>query len=311
MNRLQKISIIIVSHNATVYLVQTLESVRAEVARAAGKCSVQTLVVDANSTDGAPKAVRNGFPNVELYSVTEPIGFSAANNLGASHADGEILFFLNPDTELLPGSLESLLHAFEKDEKNELGAVSGLLFYSDGAIQPQGGALPNLWNVAGWMLFLDDIPFVKYLFSSYQQRNIQFFEQAREVGWVGGTAFAVRASVLKEAGGWDESIFLYGEDVELCYRLKQLGYRQKIEPKIHIIHHQHKSTGGSAKSLVGEMQGLLHLWKKHFPQWQLPLLKALLMIGCLFRIGLFGILKHDAKKRQAYLEALKMVRMAR
>lgn len=310
MHAVPKVSVIIVSHNATVYLVQTLESVRAEIKRLADRCEVQIIVVDANSTDGAPQAVANGFPEVEVYPISKPIGFSAANNLGVSHADGELLFFLNPDTELLPGSLTELVRVFREDTANECGGVSGLLFYSDGTVQPQGGALPNLWNLAGWMLFLDDIPLLNRLFASYQQRNPAFFSQLRTVGWIGGTAFAVRRTVLKEAGGWDESIFLYGEDVELCHRLRQLGYQQKIDPSIRIIHHQHKSTGGSARSLIGEMQGLVHLWKKHHPRWQLPLLKGLLLFGCMLRIAVFGILRGDEKRRHAYLEAFRTVRLA-
>lgn len=310
MSPLPKVSVIIVSHNATVYLVQTLESVRAEAKRSSDCCEVQIIVVDANSTDGAPQAVSNGFPEVELFPVAQPIGFSAANNLGVSHADGDIVFFLNPDTELLPGSLKELVRVFHEDETNECGGVSGMLFYSDGTIQPQGGALPNLWNLAGWMLFLDDIPLIKLLFASYQQRNPAFFSQVTTVGWIGGTAFAVRRSVLKEAGGWDEGIFLYGEDVELCYRLHQLGYRQMIDPSVRIIHHQHKSTGGSARSLIGEMQGLLHLWKKHHPRWQYPLLKGLLLFGCMLRIAVFGILRGDEKRRHAYLEAFRTIRLA-
>jgi len=310
MPHVRNLSIIIVSHNATVYLVQTLESVRAEAHRLSGLCSVQTIVVDANSTDGAPQAVAHGFPEVQLYSVGKPIGFSAANNLGVSHADGELLLFLNPDTELLPGSLKELVRVFDEDMAHECGGVSGMLFYSDGTVQPQGGALPNLWNLAGWMFFLDDIPLIKTLFASYQQRNTAFFAKVRTVGWIGGTAFAIRRSVLKEAGGWDESIFLYGEDVELCYRLHQLGYRQLIDPSVRIIHHQHKSTGGSTRSLIGEMQGLLHLWKKHRPRWQYPLLKYLLLIGCMLRIAVFGILRRDEKRRHAYLEAIRAVRLA-
>ena len=310
MSALPTISIIVVSHNATVYLVQTLESVRAERERVKALAHIQVIVVDANSTDGAPRAVEKGFPEVELFTVHQPVGFSAANNFGATHAKGDILFFLNPDTELLPGSLEALLRFFQKNQDHRIGAVSGLLFYSDGSIQPQGGRLPNLWNVFGWMCFLDDIPLLKRFFHAYQERDTEYFLQSRQTGWVGGTAFAIRSEVFLKVGGWDDSIFLYGEDVEFCQRLHQYGYAQCLEPNIRIIHHQHKSTGGSSSSLVGEMRGLIHIWKRHHSAWQLPVIKSLLFVGSCLRFLLFGILKHDENRRKAYVKALRAIVMA-
>lgn len=299
------VSVIIVSYNTA-----------SDTLRAAGSVydtvfshSFEVIIVDNASTDGTVPLVKKRFPEAVVVARKSNAGFASANNAGAKQAKGRYLFFLNSDAFLKPGALDTLLESMERNP--QAGAVSGVLSNEDGSIQPQGGALPNLLNVKAWMLFIDDVPVLSSAFLPYQQRNAGFFKKTRETGWVGGTALLIRREVFTQVGGWDGGIFMYGEDVELCIRIKKAGLKVLLIHDAEIVHAQHKSTGNSIRSIVGEIDGLLYIWKKHFPSWQMPVLKIILSFGTWLRILLFGILLGDTQKKEAYAEARRHISVAR
>jgi len=297
------LSIIIVSYNAKDYLLKTLDAVFEN----SPKESFEVIVVENNSADDSFKATNKLQYPLQMIELDHTVGFSEANNLGAKVAKGKVLLFLNPDTEVQEHALDVL---YREVIEHDYGAVSGKLLNADGSIQPQGGALPNLFNVFLWMFFIDDLPLVSRLFFPYQQRTRSFFTKKSKTGWIGGTAFAIRKDLFEELGGWDSNMFLYGEDVEFCLRIAQNKKEVRIVPEAEIVHYQHKSTGGQARSLKGEFAGLLYIWKKYFPAWQYPLVKAILYIGAWLRVLLFGILFRDETRKRAYLEIQKDVSMA-
>jgi N-acetylglucosaminyl-diphospho-decaprenol L-rhamnosyltransferase len=298
------LSVIIVSHNTKALIDAAISSVMTTVKTH----SVEVIVVENASTDESATAIKKKFPAVILVNTPSLVGFSAANNLGRKHAHGKYLFFLNPDTEVQPGAVDTL---FAEMESHKVKVASGQLLNPDGSIQPHGGALPTLWTIAAWMLFVDDLPLINLLFVPYQQSNREYFTREHDsVGWVGGTALMIESAIFDTVGGWDDAIFLYGEDVELCLRLHTLGLKIGLFPEAKILHRRQGSVGTSSRSYIGEFEGLLYIWKKHFPAWQLPVLRFLLIIGAWLRVVFFGILLGDEHRKATYLDAAQRARMA-
>lgn len=304
MNTTIDLSVILVSHNTKGLILQAVESVYNTVKTH----SFEVIVVENGSDDGSAAAILKKFPMARVVYTQQLVGFSEANNIGRAVAHGKFLFFLNPDTEVLENAVDVLI---DRMTATGLHVASGQLLNSDLSIQPQGGALPNLLNVKMWMFFVDDLPLVNRIFSSYQQRRLSYFQKEQHnVGWIGGTAFMILARVFDEVGGWDSKIFLYAEDVDLCMRLHKHKHKIALFPQAKIVHKRHGSVGGSKASFVGEIEGLVYIWKKQFPAWQLPFLRLILLSGSWLRVILFGILLGDENRKSAYLEAQQRARLA-
>ncbi len=283
---------------------------------------------------------------VKTIENSENVGFGRANNQGSKKAGGRYLLFLNPDTQVKSGALKKIVEFM--DENPAAGIASCRLVNPDGSFQPQGGYLPRLSTVAVWALFLDDLPILREILPSYQMRSIRvsrwlsrwrnLFVRRQplvpttsglglasdgssltrkfvnfacrpsakfQIGWVGGTAMAVRRQAWEQLKGFDEKIFMYGEDVEICYRANKLGWKVMINPEAEIMH-VGKASGG--RWVAGEVKGLLYIFKKHKPGWEMPALKAILAAGMGLRWLIFGILGGNEKLRRAYAEAFRVVR---
>ncbi|HZZ98927.1 MAG TPA: glycosyltransferase family 2 protein, partial [Candidatus Saccharimonadia bacterium] len=287
------LSVIIVSHNTATLIGNAIQAVLDTV----NSHSFEIIVVENASTDDSFAFIKKTFPKVTLLRTDSLIGFSAANNLGRKHAHGSHLFFLNPDTIVVHHAIDNLL---DHMQKHHLKVASGQLRNPDGSIQPQGGALPNLWNVAAWMLFIDDLG----LTHAYQLRKQSYFHHEQDnVGWIGGTAFMIETAAFDAVGGWDSKIFLYGEDVELCIRLHRAGLKIGLFPDVQIKHIKQGSVGSSSRAYIGEFEGLIYIWKKYFPTWELPILRLLLVAGAWLRVVIFGILLGDEHRKATYLDA--------
>ncbi len=298
------LSIIIVSHNTRDYTLAALKAIHDTIKTH----TYEVIVVENSSKDQSYEAVQETFPQDVLLKTDELVGFSTANALGVQKAHGEVLFFLNPDTKVQEGAIDLLIEHLRS--LPACGAITGQLLNPNGTIQPQGGSLPNLLNVAAWMFFVDDLPFLSKLFVPYQQRDTEFFKRLQEhLGWIGGTALLISKSLYEKVGGWDSAITLYGEDVELCKRVHDAGKQVCLYPGSKIIHHQNKSTGSSHRAKIGEMEGLIYYWKKHNPGFQVSILKAILWGGSWLRILVFGILMRDESAKRTYFEAQKRVVM--
>ena len=288
------LSIIIVSYNTKDLLKKCVDSVTEELGNS--KITGEIIVADNASTDDSVKVAKG--LGVSVIQNRENLGFGGANNLGAKQAKGRYLLFLNPDTEVKEGALGKMVEFM--DENPEAGIASCRLVNPDGSFQPQGGYLPRLSTVAVWALFIDDIPLVGKLLPSYQMRSGSW-----RVGWEGGTAMAVRRQAWEQLGGFDEKIFMYGEDVEICYRANKIGWKVMINPEAEIVH-VGKASGG--RWVTGEVRGLLYIFKKHKPGWEMPILKVMLAVGMGLRWLIFGILAGNETLRQAYAESLRVVR---
>lgn len=294
------LSIVIVSYNTRKLLEKCLQSLAEDIEMS--QISAEVIVVDNGSNDGSLGMI-NKF-RIRLIENKKNIGFGRANNQAVKIATGRYLLLLNSDTEIRPGALSKMM-AFMQSHP-EVGIASCQLKNPDRSIQPQGGFLPRLSTVAIWSLFIDDLPGFNQFLPSYQLRRKSFFVgQAKDIGWVGGTAMFIRNKVWKQLDGFDEHIFMYGEDVELCYRASLLGWKVMINPEAEIIHHS-KASGG--RWVTGEVEGLLYLFAKHKPKWEMPVLRFILKVGMGLRWWIFGILGGHEELKIDYKKAVDLVR---
>lgn len=295
------LSIIIVSYNTAGLTLQAVESAFREFS--SSKLRGEVIVVDNASNDHSVSRIQKKFPAVRLVVNKDNIGFGRANNQGAKIAQGRYLLFLNSDAELSTGTLQTMHRFLENHPK--VGIASCQLVNPDGSIQPQGGWLPRLSTIAIWAWFLDDLPVLGWFLPSYQFRRPHLSSGSpKSIGWVGGTAMWVRREAWDQLGGFDELLFMYGEDVDLCYRAKRLGWQIMINPAVRVAH-KGRGSASDASWISREVLGLRHIFERHKPAWEIPLLRFILKTGMAARWLIFGILKNDPVKRVGYAEAFR------
>ncbi len=292
-----KLSIIIVSFNTKELTLDCLKSIYAT----AVDLNPEVIVIDNASTDGSVLAIATQFPQIKLIKNSRNLGFTKANNQGIKVSSGSYVMLLNSDTIVSPGAIQTLIDFM--DHHPRVGIAAPQLLNPDGSIQPNGGFLPRLSNIIAWMFFIDDLPFVRPWFWSYQLRYLPKFRTIRSLGWVQGAAMLLRRSMLDQIGLLDENIFMYAEDVEICYRARKSSWQVMLLPQAQIIHKGFQS-GSSEKAILGEYQGLKYIFQKHKPAWELPVIRLSLKLGALLRLMIFGTIWRDAQKYAIYRTAL-------
>lgn len=312
------LSIIIVNWNTKKLLIDCLKSVF----KFTKGIKFEVIVVDNGSTDGSKAGVRKHFPQVHLIENKANLGFTKANNQGLKLAKGEYVLLLNSDTYLIENSLKKLVDIakgpslkttdsskseLEKPNRDgPLGAIGPLLLNTDQSIQQSVGFFPHLPQIFYWMSFIDDLPFGKYLKPLHVDHD-SFYKKTQDVDWVTGAAIMVPKSVITKVGVLDEGIFMYGEEIEWCFRIKKAGFHVFFTNQAKIVHIGRGSTSQlSKRSFIGEFNGLKYFYKKYKSPFALQILKFLLKIGALARIVIFSLLGRR-QLAKIYVEALKAV----
>lgn len=260
---------------------------------------------------------------LSLVELRQNVGFGRANNLASALLDTEYYFYLNSDAFVRPRTVATLVRAFRKTNFTQptsvlsrsqsvvdnVGIAAAQLYNQDGSIQVQGGALPTLQNLFSWITFLDDVPLIHRLVPSYQHHESQMRslrqKKVSKVGWVGGTAMMISRTCLEEIGGFDPHIFMYGEDVELCWRANHRHW-DVVLVEAGTVTHLGSASSDHKHAIIGEINGLLYLWYKHASGLDLWFLRQIFRFGIRLRILVFGILRRYGRQR-AYQEALALV----
>lgn len=291
------LSIIVVSYNTKELLRLCVQSVR----KFSNGFEYEIIVIDNSSSDGT-LAWLSKLKNIKLISNTNNPGFAKANNQGIGIAHGKYILLLNSDTQLEENSLEKMILWME--ERPKVGIASCKFKNPDGGKQATGGFFPTLPRVFLWATFLDDIPQIASIFGSYHP-SPWWYKKLRYQDWVTGAFLMFRREVLKDVGGLDENIFMYGEDVEFCYRAKNAGWKVAYVPIASIFHIGHAS-GSSARAILGEYKGLLYFYKKHKSFAALLLVELFLKLGALLRIFLY-LVRGDTKTAGVYAKAIAVI----
>jgi len=232
------LSIIIVSYNTKQLLDECLQSLEKAQPPAGG---VEIIVVDNASVDGSQAMVANKFPQVQLLMSEENLGFSAANNTGAQVAGGRVLLFLNSDTRI---SAEALVQPLDYLADHPLvGAITVRLVYPSGERDPDNHrGFPTPWNAlchfSGLSRLFPNNPRYNGYFQSYAD-----FNTTHRVDVIAGSFMMMPRAVYDQLGGWDETYFFYGEDIDFCYRIHETGYEIIYYPHVEVLHYKGASSG--------------------------------------------------------------------
>jgi GT2 family glycosyltransferase len=231
-----ELSVIIVSYNAKDFLRQCLLSVK----EASKNINTETFVVDNNSKDGSAELVRSEFPSVKLIINKFNSGFSSANNQALRLASGSFLLLLNPDTIVEKDTFSKCIDFMNNHP--DAGALGVRMVNGDGIFLPESKrALPDpltaFFKSFGVSVLFPKSPF----FSRYYLPGINNNETSlTEV--ISGAFMMLRKEALNQAGLLDEDYFMYGEDIDLSYRLLKTDYKNYYFPGTQIIHFKGKST---------------------------------------------------------------------
>lgn len=277
--KLLSLSIVIVSFNARDLLRRCLETVLPE----AKAVSADVIVVDNHSEDGSVEMVWEEFREVHLIANTMNLGYAVANNQGLRMSRAEFVLLLNPDTEVRPGCVKVLLDFM--DRHPDAGACAPQLLNTDGSIQFSCRRFPGhhtaLFNRFAILTRL----FPTNRYSADYLMIDEGHDQEQEVDWISGAAVLLRRSALEQVGLLDERFFMYCEDVDLCYRLGQAGWKVYYVPTGQVVHHIGASSAKSPLRVCWEHHRSMYLfYKKHYSRG-IPLLDALTLVGVIMRGG--------------------------
>lgn len=262
----------------------------------------EVIVVDNGSEDGSGDMVKEKFPQVKLILNKENFGFTKANNQGIKIAKGEYILLLNSDTYLIENSFKKLL--YKAKSLSNLGALGPQLLNQDRSIQQSIGFFPHLAQIFFWMSFIDDLPGGQNL-KPYHVDHDSFYKKEHQADWVTAAAILVPKSVIGRVGMLDEKIFMYGEEIEWCYRIKKAGFNIYFSPTAKIIHIGRGSSQKiPTKAFIGEYEGIIYFYKKYKGNISLQIVKVLLKIGALARIIIFGLF-HKKDLAKSYVEVFK------
>jgi N-acetylglucosaminyl-diphospho-decaprenol L-rhamnosyltransferase len=286
------LSIIIVSWNTETLLAQCLTSLFAHPPTA----RYEVWVVDNASSDGSAAMVREQFPQVKLLETGENLGFARGNNAAIEWCGGEYVLLLNPDTELLPGALDSLI-AF-MIEQPDAGAAGSRLLNPDGSLQTSCHPSPTLLREWWYLLHLDAL----WAYGRYNMAEWDTTEP-REVDVLQGASLLLRKSLLDRIGVLDGDYFMYSEEVDLCLRIQRAGWRLYWVPQSQVIHYGGQSTQQAALKMFLQLYASkLRYFRKHHGRFAGFLYKLILAKAALIRLALSPlILLQPAARREQQL----------
>ena len=250
------LSIIIVNFNARAYLEDCLRSIE-ENTRAT---PYETFVVDNGSADGSCEMVRLEFPWVHLIENEQNVGFSCANNQAMRLSRGEFVLLLNNDTLVLPRAIDTMVDIIRA--RPEVGVVGCTLRNSDMSVQISFGRMISMRNELVLKLMSDRYKRGNRLVQRYLELRSR---REHTPDWVSGACLLARAEALCAVDLMDENFFMYTEEVDLCHRIRQLGYQVLYTPHAEIIHFGGRSTETNLKKTIIEYRrSQLYFYKKHY-----------------------------------------------
>ncbi len=224
-----KLGVSIVNFNSGEFLSKclgSLDNVKEEV-------DLEIFVVDNASSDNSLELARKQFPKINYIEMEENLGFGRANNIALEKIKCEFILILNPDTEIEKGVLGKMVLFLEKNP--EVGAVSCRVLLENGSLDwasHRGFPTPL---AAFLYYFLGD--------DSLYHLTKKPMNELHEVDAISGAFFLTRKSVLDKVGEFDEDFFMYAEDIDLCFRIKQEGFKVMYVPEVSIVHHKGISSG--------------------------------------------------------------------
>jgi len=254
MPNFKKLSVVIVNYQSELYLQKCLSSLF----KHNFGIDFEVVIVNNDGKENLVK-IKEKFPEVVLINSSKNNGFGAACNLGVKHSQGDLIFFLNPDTEILDNS-DPIIKILEKNP--EIGAVGPKLLGENGKVQE--------WSTGVEISLLD---LIRNNLGLPRSKKIWESSIARETFWISGAAIFVPRKIFSEIGGFDENFFMYFEDNDFCRRLRRAGKRLLYFPETAIRHLGGKSSQDSQKQKAYFFASQDYYFQKHFGSVQVFWLK--------------------------------------
>jgi GT2 family glycosyltransferase len=254
-----KLSIIIVSYNVEKLLFDCLTSL----VKASKNINTEIFVVDNNSNDDSCNMVNNKFPFVKLIENKINVGFSTANNQAIKQSKGEYILILNPDTIVYENTLDYCLDFCEKHKSS--GAIGVKMINDDGEFLPESkrsfpSPLVSFYRIIGLSKIFNNSPVFNKYYLSYLNEN-----ENHIVDTLAGAFMWIKKTTLENVGFFDESFFMYGEDIDLSYRIQKSGLDNYYLGKTSILHYKGESTNKLEYKYVLNFYGAMKIFsKKHF-----------------------------------------------
>ena len=273
-----KLTIVIVNYNVKYFLEQCLHSV----IKACTKLDVEIWVVDNNSVDGSVDMVQKKFPGVNIIANSDNNGFSKANNQAIMISSGEYVLLLNPDTVVEEDTFTKVIGFM--DTHPDAGALGVKMIDGSGKFLPESKRGLPTYDVAFYKIFGLSALFPKSkIFGKY---HLGFLDENKihQVDILAGAFMLLRRKALDKSGLLDEDFFMYGEDIDLSYRILKSGYKNYYFPETRIIHYKGESTKRSSVNYVFVFYNAMIIFaQKHFSKSNASLFSFLIRIAIYLR----------------------------
>lgn len=266
------LSIIVVNWNTRDLLAQSLQSVYDTVQG----LDFEVFVVDNGSSDDSAAMVQGRFPRAQLIENEENVGFARANNQAIELCRGRHILLLNSDAQLTNRAASGMVDYL--DEHPEAGIVGCRLVHPDGTPQFCYGRFPTLWRECLGLMGLH-----RWDMSHWDDT------ESLEVDWVSGACLMIRWECLNAVGGMDENFFMFGEEVDLCYRTIRAGWRVVLVPGSPVIHVRAGSSGKTSCRVSRLYRGKLRYFQKHCGRFRYILLRFLIRLACWAKVVTYGL----------------------
>ncbi len=255
----------------------------------------EAIVVDNASNDDSVSALqeeikKKNYKNMKVIASPENTGYGKGCNLGAQYTKGTYLLFLNNDTLIKDKGIVEMVHFMNMHR--DIAILGGQLSNFDGSKQPSTGKFYTLYNT-----FLLLLGMQKY---GVLDKNPSTISQ---VDWVKGGLFMIRTEVFKALSGFDEKIFMYTEDMELCYRANLEGYKTYFYPFVTVVHAEHGSSSRTF-AIIYIYKGLLYYYKKHKNYLEYSIIKTLLYMKAVTAI-IIGNITRNSYLVKTYKQAIR------
>jgi len=268
------LSVIVVNYNTRDLLNQLLASIY----RYKVKCNFEVIVVDNGSKDGSSEMVHRNFSQVRLITNFTNLGFAGANNQGIRNCTGRYVLLLNSDTIVFQDTLDTMVDFL--DSNPEVGAAGCKVVLPDGKLdlacrRSFPTPLNSLHHALGLAKLFPRSPrFAKYNLSYLDE------DESYPVDSLVGAFMMVRREVIDQVGLLDESFFMYGEDIDWCYRIKQAGWEIYYYPKTSIIHYKGASSRKVKTRMIYEFhRAMVIFYQKHYASKNNFLVNWLVLVG--------------------------------
>ncbi|MEQ8525044.1 glycosyltransferase [Gracilimonas sp.] len=258
-NAAPHISVVIVNYKVKEYISNLLNSLK----KAQHEFNLEIFVVDNDSGDDSVSYLKERYPEVNYIANDENVGFGRANNQAIKKAKGEFTLIINPDTLVSEDTLDVLINHMKEHPK--CGAAGCKILNPDGTFAPESRrSIPTIWSASCKVFGLNTLFPESKLFGQYYLSWLGE-DEATEIPVLSGSFMFWRTDLLKELGGFDERFFMYGEDIDLCYRVQKTDYHIDYVPETSIIHYKGESTKkGDLRYIRIFNKALYQFFDKHY-----------------------------------------------